>query len=138
MNEIEEKEPVDSQDIALASRDLFSVSWGTTRVVILIGGIAIKLPAYKEWRLFLLGLLANMQERKFWTTKWPELCPVVFSVPGGWVTVMRRARPLTRDEFDSIDLEKWVDRDDYRIPAETKMDSFGWIDGLLVAIDYGN
>jgi hypothetical protein len=51
---------------------------------------------------------------------------------------MRRARELTRLEFDQIDLEQWLDRGDYMIPAEPKMDSFGWIGEQLVAVDYGN
>jgi len=91
-----------------------------------------------EWRLFLLGLLANMQERMFSKCKWPELCPVLFSVPGGWFLIMRRAKPLTRVEFDNLDLERWIKKENYTIPAEIKMDSFGWVDGKLVAVDYGS
>lgn len=115
-----------------------AISWGTTRVVILLGGWAIKIPAWQEWRLFLLGLLANMQECKFWETRWPELCPVLWAIPGGCLVVMRRARPLSKKEFNTIDLKKWVNRGEYVIPVEIKMDSFGWIDGNLVAVDYGN
>lgn len=91
-----------------------------------------------EWRLFLHGLLANMQEAKFSKTGWPELCPVLFAFPGGFLIVMRRARPLTRSEFDSLDLERWIEKEAYTIPAEPKMDSFGWLDGRLVAVDYGS
>ena len=119
------------------SLDIF-VARGTTRNVILIGSAAIKIPSFIEWRLFLLVLLANMQERQFWKARWPELCPVVFSLPGGWLNIMKRAKPLTREEFERLDLESWVDRDDYVVPAEIKMDSFGWLDGRLVTIDYGN
>jgi hypothetical protein len=36
-------------------------------------------------------LLANMQERDLSKLGWPELCPVVFAVPGGRLVVMRRA-----------------------------------------------
>jgi len=122
----------------MASSKLVSVSFGTTRVVILVGNLAVKIPALQEWRLFLLGLLANMQERKFWKSKWPELCPVLWSLPGGWVTVMKRATPLTREQYDNMDLEGWTDRGEYVIPVEIKMDSFGWVDGRLVAVDYGN
>jgi hypothetical protein len=116
----------------------FAVAWGTTRVVFLVSDIAIKVPACQEWRLFLLGLLANMQEKTFWSTRWPELCPVVWALPGGWLTVMRRATPITRDEYDELDLENWVNQKNYRVPVEIKMDSFGWLDGRLVAVDYGN
>jgi len=80
-----------------------------------------------------------MQERKFSRTGWPELCPVLFSLPGGWLLVMRRARELTREEFDSLDLSAFVNQNsNYVVPAELKMDSFGWIGTQLVAVDYGD
>jgi len=114
------------------------IAYGCTRTVFLIGPWAIKIPSVVEWRLFLLGLLANMQERIFSRTDWPELCPVLWSLPGGWLVVMRRAKELTREEYDQTDFSQWIIRDDYVIPAEPKMDSFGWLDGKLVAVDYGN
>lgn len=111
---------------------------GCTRIVILVGCYAIKLPnALSGWRLFLLGLLANMQEREFSAARWPELCPVVASTPGGWLVIMRRARPMTDAEFQQFD-PAWLDRGDYVIPAELKPNSFGWLNEQLVAIDYGN
>ena len=80
-----------------------------------------------------------MQEQQWWKNfPRPELCPVLWGLPGGWLIVMRRAEPLTRAQFDKIDLETWCDRGDWKIPAELKMDSFGWLDGKLVAVDYGN
>lgn len=111
---------------------------GTSRIVLLIGNYAVKVPSFVEWRLFLLGLLANMQERRFSEHGWEELCPVLWSIYGGFMIVMRRAEPLTREQFDSFDAEAWLERDDYVVPAEPKMDSFGWLDGKIVAIDYGN
>lgn len=111
---------------------------GSTRIVFLIGSYAIKLPDFTcEWRLFLQGLLANMQERVFWTTKWAKLCPVVFSLPGGWLVVMQRARPMTESEFALMD-EDWLNEENGVVPSEFKQNSFGWVDGRIVAIDYGN
>ena len=114
------------------------LAYGVTRTVILIGNVAIKLPAMVEWRLFLLGLLANMQEALFSRTERPELCPVLWARPGGFLVVMRRARVLTDGEFLALDLEQWVQRGDFTVPAEIKPDSFGYLDGRLVAVDYGN
>lgn len=114
------------------------IRYGTTRTVILVRDWAFKIPSFVEWRLFLHGLLANMQERKFARTGWPELCPVLWSLPGGWLVVMRRARPLTRAEFDDLDCEAWLNKADYCVPAEAKMDSFGWLGDKLVVVDYGN
>jgi hypothetical protein len=80
-----------------------------------------------------------MQERTFSRTGWPELCPVLWSLPGGWLVVMQRAEPLTREEFMTFDIDGFREKPDYRIPGvENKMDSFGWIDGRIVAVDYGS
>lgn len=114
------------------------IAFGVTRKVLLIGDWAIKVPNFDEWRLFLLGLLANMQEAAFSRTGWPELCPVLFALPGGGLIVMRRATVLTDAEFRQLDMAAWVDCGDYTIPAEIKSDSFGYIGDRLVAIDYGN
>lgn len=107
-------------------------------MVFLMGRFAFKFPSVFEWRLFLLGLLANMQESLFSKTGWQELCPVVWSFPGGFLVVMRRARVLTDDEFSELDIEGFVKRPDYTVPAEMKSDSFGYLDGRLVVVDYGN
>jgi hypothetical protein len=114
------------------------IAYGCTRTVWLIFDVAVKFPSFVEWRLFLLGLLANMQETMFSRSGWPELCPVIFGMPGGFFIIMKRARMMNRQEFDSVDLKSWVDRGEYTIPAEIKMDSFGYIDGRMVAVDYGN
>lgn len=115
------------------------LAFGVTRRVLLIGRYAVKVPTMREWRLFLLGLLANMQEALFGRMNHPDLCPVLWSIPGGFLIVMRRARTLTDDEFAALDLERWVVRDEtFTVPAEIKADSFGYLDGRLVAVDYGN
>lgn len=113
---------------------------GITREVFLIGRYAIKVPKMiYGWQKFLCGLLANMQEAQFSCAGWPELCPVVFSIPGGWLLVMRRATPLTDEEWQTFDAQKFVDGNgEHRVPAETKRDSFGLYGGKVVAIDYGN
>jgi hypothetical protein len=119
------------------------IRYGTTRTVFLIGRLAIKIPSFVEWRLFLHGLLANLQERTFSRAGWPQLCPVRWCCPGGWFLVMSRAEPLTRQEFDALDYAEWIkggeslERGDWVLPVENKLDSFGWLDGKLVAVDYG-
>lgn len=79
-----------------------------------------------------------MQESLFSRTGWPELCPVLWAIPGGFLVIMRRARVLTDEEFLALDMDHWVKRDDYTVPAEIKSDSFGYLNGRLVAVDYGN
>lgn len=114
------------------------IRYGTHRTVYLIGKYAIKRPVFVEWRLFLRGLLANMQEAQFSRTGWPELCPVVFAPWGGWFIVMRRAEPLARIDFFHFNLREWADRGDYVIPVEDKLDSVGVLNGKIVAVDYGS
>ena len=114
---------------------------GVTRIVILIGSWAIKLPRFDYgWRLGLQGLLANHQEEALWQdTRWAELCPVLWSVPGGFALIMRRARPLDDVEFEDFCLNGWIMYpDNERIPVEKKADSFGILDGRVVAVDYGS
>ncbi len=113
---------------------------GVTREVILVGNVAIKLPKITYgWKMFLCGLLANMQEREFSGLSWAELCPVIFSMRGGWLVVMRRAKPLSATEWSSFDAETFCKRPDGSIiPAEFKPNSFGKLNGRIVAIDYGN
>lgn len=113
---------------------------GCTRIVVLVGRWAVKLPNFCDgWKLFLFGLLANMTERVFWKEGgWPQLCPVLFSIPGGWLVVMRRVREMTDDEFESFNSREWAERGDYLIPCEHKSNSFGWLDGRIVCLDYGS
>lgn len=112
---------------------------GVTREVILTRRYAIKIPKLVYgWKLFLCGLLANMQERDFGRAGWPQLCPLVWSVPGGWLVVQRRAEPLADDEWACFDAPSFCVTDDYVLPVEFKRDSFGKIDGRIVAVDYGN
>jgi hypothetical protein len=111
---------------------------GCTRIVFLIGNYAVKIPNFRyEWKHFLCGLLSNLNERAFAKMEWPQFCPVVFSFPGGWLLVMRRARQMTREEFDSFDPQAFCEQSDYVVPAEHKPESFGWLNGRVVAIDYG-
>jgi hypothetical protein len=113
---------------------------GATRWVLLAGPYAIKFPSLESWKCFLNGLLANMQERMWWKYIHyrPALCPVLFSIPGGFLVVMPRCRVLQADdEIPMGDLDAFCEREDFVIPAERKCDSFGWYKGNLVAIDYG-
>ena len=107
---------------------------GHSRTVVLLGPVAIKFPNCQTWRTFLKGLLGNGQEADLSRTRHPLLCPVLFCFPLGLFLVMRRARPLTVDEFVAMDIEE-MDLDG--IPAERKQDSWGWLDGRFVAVDYG-
>ncbi len=114
------------------------ITRGATRTVFLIGGYAFKFPSCRSWRFFLQGLLANIQEREFSKTKWPELCPVVFAIPGGFLTVMQEAEPMPDEIWNDLNVETWANREGYTIPVEAKQSSFGILNGKIVVVDYGN
>jgi len=129
---------------------------GATRWVCIIGNYAVKFPSLAGYRNFLQGLLANEQEvcwyRNFkWTRK---LCPVVYSFPLHLFIVMPKVRVMTDheakemwdwNEFDRAQ-DKQTPLDGFltieqgepsQFPVEKKSDSFGWLNGKLVIIDYG-
>lgn len=138
-----------------------SYNYGEQRHVLLIDSFAIKIPRMglreKGWSRFREGLRANCQEKLFSRTNWPELCPVIAWL---WdlVIVMRRAQPLSDEEFKSFDYASFVDRQfrgaddpenragcagksidpkDDLVPVECRLESFGRLNGKIVAIDYG-
>ena len=111
------------------------------REVFLVGRWAVKLPKLsRDWRQFLRGLLSNMEEREFAANGWPEFCPVVFSLPGGWLVIMRRAQPLTDEFLLTFDRLDFLMPEDGRLfpEVEPKDDSFGMLDGRVVIVDYGS
>ena len=123
-----------------SKRPLIALSRGCTREVVLVGSWALKLPSLRSWRLFLTGLLCNQQETSFASLGWPEVCPVKFSIPGGFLVVMPRVIPLSESRKEPVtdeEFEAWTVRADGEIPAEAKLDSFGSYEGRVVAIDYG-
>lgn len=119
------------------------LKWGSTRMVILFGQYAIKVPNPTEWRLFLSGLLANIQETSFSASRNPWLCPVRFSLPGGFLVIMDRCQACQKRQFDRE--RQWflerAKRAGYGtdMVEDSKIDSFG-IHPILgfVAVDYGS
>lgn len=113
-------------------------SRGRNRLVFLIGRYAIKVPSPRCWRDFLFGLLNNMNEREFCKAEAakPLCCPVLCSVPGGFAIVMPRVRTMTAEEFAAFDHVAFKGKPEI-VRAEPKPDSFGWLDGRIVAVDYG-
>ena len=119
---------------------------GVTRTVILAGRYAIKFPSTRySWRLFLRGLLANMNERDIWrwsgVADWTGvprnlLARVIWVCPGGWFLVMERAdRILTEEEYD-WDLFEAAKKSKPPI-SDLKPDNIGIFGSNRKIIDYG-
>lgn len=123
---------------------------GVTRIVLLIGPWALKFPRFGYgYAMGLRGLLCNMQERAIWSLGWAQLCPVLWALPGGWLLVMRRARPLTDEEWADFDVAsyeafRWHKKtegnrlSDGVVPTEYKREHFGFVGGRFVTVDYGS
>lgn len=110
---------------------------GTTREVLLIGKYAVKFASVRSYRLFLRGILGNMQERMFSKNlNVVGMCPVLFSGPLLLFIIMPRCENpgLTRNEAEEI-AKKMRDTG---IPVESKPCSFGIYKGKIVAVDYGS
>src|SRR5690349_20251022 len=106
---------------------------GANRCTVLVAWWALKFPRASSWRSFLYGLLNNMNER--WAAKVAPghfHCPVLCAIPGGFCNVMPRCRPLSDGEWRTFDPVSVAS-----IEVERKPDSFGILNGRVVAVDYG-
>lgn len=102
---------------------------GQTRTVLLVGRFAIKFPRIANgWRFFLMGMLANVNERR-WSGFDARLCPVLWCAPLGLMLCMRRAEPWPDDqpppEMKGLPF------------LDSQSSNFGVLDGAVVSIDYG-
>lgn len=113
---------------------------GSSRWVFVVSSIAVKIPSFTSYRSFLWGLIANMNEVKFWNyaNMKHKLCPITFYVPFGLLVVMPKVKVLTKGDGIGNDyLLSFCICENGKIPAETKLDSFGFLNNKLVCIDYG-
>lgn len=108
---------------------------GVFRRVILVGRFAIKIP---HWRNAFSGLRCNRWEREMWFTwrpifGWQNLCPIRFADPLGLVVVIPRAtQPVTFEDVVAATPDYYPD-----ITSEMKAVDFGWVEGRVLALDYG-
>jgi hypothetical protein len=112
---------------------------GTTRRVVLHGGLAVKFSKGDK------GRRANLRELELWQrykeheSRGQMLCPVLWSAEDGSVLIMKRAEPVGPD-FDFSKLPDWdyMANGDDGCPWEPKAIDWGILDGRYVAVDYGN
>lgn len=115
---------------------------GCTRIVILTKRYAFKIPRITSWEGFLLGCLANLNERKWQDApKVFRLCPLLFSNRLGFLNVMPRCKRIRhtgfyRQELISICLESTVAKEFYL--SDAKPENYGMYNGRMVKLDYGS
>jgi hypothetical protein len=93
------------------------------------------------WDLFHTGCKHNEQEVRRWQElggqeiKGVRLCPVRFYLPWGLLVVMTRADPLGRSvSLEEDNAARWL----IGMSRDTgRPDTFGFINGKLVVVDYG-
>ena len=119
---------------------------GTSRLVILVFGFAIKFPrVYKRYKghrqkMFITGLLGNLNERLWYKNcenkkSFPRL---YFTAPFGIFSIHQRARELTEEEFDWYSNGHKILENFKSCPMDFKKENFGFIRDKLVMIDYGS
>ncbi|HEV7293114.1 MAG TPA: hypothetical protein VGN79_12415 [Devosia sp.] len=106
---------------------------GCNRWVLLTRRYAFKFPALSSWQDFLFGLLNNMNEAR--EHHLPGRCPILWSLPGGLLVVMPRVEIMNEVQFQQFD--PGVFNTEYTLNVEHKPDSYGFLDGKIVAVDYG-
>ncbi len=115
---------------------------GVTRIVIEFEKVVVKIPNFLyQWDHFLKGIIGNINEYKTWkynsgkleSGKSYLLCPVVWCSLGGWILVMKKAFPLTRDQWENT----YIPEHKKHFPGDDTMSNYGTFENRLVKIDYG-
>lgn len=111
------------------------VTSGASRDCWLIGRYAIKVPSLRHgWRMFLIGVLANMQETAHWqVSKHPQLARVTWAAWGGWLNIYVRyaawEQPITKAALDTLPIYN----------PDPKQSNYGVNEaGQIVVLDYGH
>lgn len=115
---------------------------GITRIVFEFKAVVIKIPNFSySWEHFIVGVLANIREHKTYrynSGKYDNglshlLCPVLWCSWGGWFLIMKRVAVMTDDEYLNTD----TSIHQLHFGGDDKSDSYGYLNGYVVKIDYG-
>lgn len=107
------------------------VKSGYSRLVFVFDQFVIKVPRlHWGWDVFKHGLFCNRTERIIWKHyKSEKLCPVLYSSLWGFWLVMRKAECNFSRKHEFVNEE---------FPGDDLDVNYGYLDGRLVKIDYGN
>jgi hypothetical protein len=123
--------------------------YGTTRYVLCVGGVAVKIPRIRiiSWtnhfsmlKCLFAGISANLEEARLYR-KCPHLpiAPTLFSL-FGLVNIQTRAQPVIHDELVLCPFRELVKkRERLETKDLNKVEHFGRIDHIgICLLDYGN
>ena len=120
------------------------IKLGSTRKVFIFKNFVIKIPNIQEYRLFLHGILANLQEKTFSCMNRIDLGKVKFCSHFGFILAMEKANVLNYEDIDWNKFEDFLKlkyKDDEMkefMLSDLKPTNWGYINNQLVRIDYGN
>lgn len=109
---------------------------GTTRITILIGPYAIKIPTYIEHRLFLKGCVANYDERSYskhfknFPKYYNKIAPTIYCSWFGLLSIQLRTQELNR-HLTKREIKRFR-----TLTSDLKKENFGYLNGRLVCFDY--
>lgn len=116
---------------------------GITRNCLVFKNIVIKFPTFISYKLFLKGLLANLQEKQFSKLEREDLAKVYYGNSLGLVIIMKRANVVdvlcNWGEFKDMIYKKYENDNmkDFML-SDCKPSNWGYINNNLVKIDYGD
>lgn len=115
---------------------------GSTRFVFMFSKVVVKIPSLKSWRLFLNGVLANLQERQFSKMNNKNLASIILSDPIGLMVVMERVKEVRHRGLFFIELQKICCESDLHVDfwmSDCKPENYGYNNkGKLVKLDFGS
>lgn len=116
------------------------ITQGSSRIVFIFENYVLKIPSFKQYDHFLLGLLGNLRERKM-SGRHPDLAKVCWCFPLGLCLCMERAYPIFVDDWGKFkdELEVRYQDDEMKdfMLQDTKPSNWGIIRARRVKIDYG-
>jgi hypothetical protein len=121
-----------------AQMRVLAIRIGTTRMVLIVGPMAIKLARHER------GMRCNRSEATLYDRETPRrreiLCPVIWCSENGRILIARAAaparpedRPLILARIYGWDYDPHKNEDP---PFEPKITDWGWLDDRLVSLDY--
>lgn len=116
---------------------------GVTRIVIILDTVVVKVPNFThKWNHFLKGIIGNIEEHNTWRYNTGDfdtgnshlLCPVVWCSWLGFILIMKKAEPLSTEQWEAI-----TDISEHKLhfPGDDTISNYGYYCGRLVKIDYG-